>query len=199
MATQITDIVIYKRQSYSLIGKEVVNFGFTWSSGMNAAMINETCYIGCQATYEFINNMFYLKSVVLKERNNDYWPINGIEPIIKNNVGFYNNLNYEYKINGKLRLAKGLIKEYDINIGYPKASSFKKVLDITLEDGRIIEVKDRSKEMELKRGAFKRHYDAGIEEDSISGPYGIFCKEFFESERKTHVIEEAFSLDMDLE
>jgi hypothetical protein len=51
-------------------------------------------------------------------------------------------------------------------------------LDITLKDGRVVEIKDRSEEMEKKRGAFKKAY---------------------ESEEMKKSIEDAFSLDMKLE
>ena len=63
-------------------------------------------------------------------------------------------------------------------MGFQKVAAFKTVLEITLKDGRVIEIKDRSQEIEQKRGAFKRRYESG---------------DCFET------IEEAFSLGMDLE
>jgi hypothetical protein len=62
-------------------------------------------------------------------------------------------------------------------MGYQKPSAFKTVLDITLKGGRVVEIKDRSQEMEERRGAFKKHYESG----------------------NIQSIDEAFSLDMDLE
>lgn len=52
------------------------------------------------------------------------------------------------------------------------------VLDLTFEDGYLKGLKDRSREMEAKRGAFKKRYESG---------------------NTIQRIEEAFSLDMDLE
>jgi len=51
-------------------------------------------------------------------------------------------------------------------------------LDLSLKDGRIVEILDRSEAMERRRGAFKKRYESG---------------------NKFETIEEAFSLDMDLE
>jgi hypothetical protein len=51
-------------------------------------------------------------------------------------------------------------------------------MGITLEDGRVVEIRDRSQEMEQKRGAFKRHYESG---------------------NMLKAIDDAFNLDMDLE
>ena len=63
-------------------------------------------------------------------------------------------------------------------MGYQKPTAFKTVLDITLKDGLLVKINDRSEEMEKKRGAFKKAYESGEMKKSI---------------------EEAFSLDMKLE
>lgn len=63
-------------------------------------------------------------------------------------------------------------------MGCPKASAFKTVLDMSLKDGRIIEILDRSREMEQKRAAVKKRYESGD---------------------KFQAIEESSSLNMDLE
>jgi hypothetical protein len=52
------------------------------------------------------------------------------------------------------------------------------VYDVGLENGRVVELKDRSKEVEEKRGAFKKRYESGD---------------------RFQTTEEAFSLDMELE
>lgn len=61
---------------------------------------------------------------------------------------------------------------------YQKPTAFKTVLDITLKGGRVVEINDRSQEMEENRGAFKQHYESG---------------------NMVQTIDEAFSLNMDLE
>ncbi|MBW2662878.1 MAG: hypothetical protein JRD93_13015 [Deltaproteobacteria bacterium] len=83
---------------------------------------------------------------------------------------------------GKLRIAKGFIDELYIHMGFPKPSAFKTVLDLTFEDGQLKEKKNRSKEMKKKRGAFKKLYNK-------------YCK----SGKIGKAVEEAFSLNMDLE
>lgn len=79
---------------------------------------------------------------------------------------------------GKIRLAKDFPEELYIHMGYQKPTAFKTVLDITLKEGRVVEIKDRSQEMEEKRGAFQKHDESG---------------------NMIQTIDEAFSLDMDLE
>jgi len=79
---------------------------------------------------------------------------------------------------GKIRLAKDFIGELHIHMDYQKPTAFKTVLDITLKGGRVVEINDRSQEMEENRGAFKQHYESG---------------------NMVQTIDEAFSLNMDLE
>jgi hypothetical protein len=67
---------------------------------------------------------------------------------------FVNTAMLLYRFTGKIRLAKDLIKDLYIHMGYQKPTAFKTILDITLKDGRVVEINDRSREMEEKRGAF---------------------------------------------
>jgi hypothetical protein len=79
---------------------------------------------------------------------------------------------------GKIRLARDFINELYIHMGFQKPTAFRTVLDVTINNGKIINIKDRSADMEKKWGAFKKRYENGD---------------------MTETIEEAFSLDMELE
>jgi hypothetical protein len=93
-------------------------------------------------------------------------------------------LNVAIPFTGKIRLAKDFIERLYTHMGYQKPIAFKTVLDITLKVGHVVEIKDRSAEMEKKRGAFKE-----------------CCKSvtFLPRSDKNAFINKAFSLDMDLE
>jgi hypothetical protein len=90
----------------------------------------------------------------------------------------YKGLSLVAAFTGKIRLARDFIEDLNIYTGYQKPTAFKTVLDIILKDGRVVEIKDRSLEMEQRRGALKKQYESGSMMQSI---------------------DEAFSLDMDLE
>jgi len=51
-------------------------------------------------------------------------------------------------------------------------------LDLYIENGQIIQIKDRSKYFKKKRGIFKKRYNSG---------------------KSSEMVEEAFSLSMDIE
>ncbi len=69
-----------------------------------------------------------------------------------------------------------------VNLSSTIRPAFRTVYDLTLEDGRIVELRDRSKEIEEKRGAFNKRYESFQSLESLAGN-----------------IAEAFSQDMDLE
>ena len=141
-------------------------------------MISTGCYRGFYATYELTEEVLYLRSLTLREKNGNYLPIEGIEPLDEDYQTTYHGLSVVVPFAGKIRLAKDFIEELYLHMGYQKPTAFETVLDITLNDGRLVEIKDRSKEMEQKRGAFKKHFESGITFEKML---------------------EAFSLDMDLE
>ena len=58
-------------------------------------------------------------------------------------------------------------------MGFQKATSFKEVYDITIEEGKIIDIKDRSEDVEKKRGAFKKRYESGNIIESIDIAFSL--------------------------
>jgi hypothetical protein len=178
MTAQIEDKVFFRGCEYSLIG---INGGDLFSPeqyGMQPEMIHTACYRGFMPKYELTEQCLYLRELALREKDNNYRPIGGVVPENNSYTGFYTGLDVLIPFTGKIRLAKDLISEFYIHMGYQKATAFETVLDITLEDGRLVEVKDRSEEIKMKRGAFKKSHESG---------------------RMERMIEEPFSLDMDLE
>lgn len=178
MTAQISDTFFFKGDEYSLIGMNGGDLASPEQFGMEANMIDTSCYRGFYATYEFTEEALYLSELTLREKNENYLPIGGIEPEKEDYQATYHGLRVMIPFTGKMRLAKDFIMELYIHMGYQKPTAFKTVLDITLKDGRVVEIKDRSQEMEQKRGAFKQHYESG---------------------NLIQTIDEAFSLDMDLE
>ena len=178
MTAQIHDTFIFKREKYSLIGKKGDDLVSPEQFGMRPEMLSTCCYRGFYTTYELTKTGLYLRELTLREKDRNYLPINGVLPEKKEHTASYHNLSVQVPFSGKIRLAKDFIQELYIHMGYQKPTAFKTIYDVTLENGRVIELKDRSKEMEEKRGAFKRHYESG---------------------NIIQTIKEAFSLDIDFE
>ena len=177
MTAQISDTFLFKGDKYSLIGMTEGVLATPAQFGMEPEMLHTACYRGFYATYELTEEALYLRQLTLRERNGKYLPIGEKRPEKGDYQATYRGLSEVIPFTGKIRLAKDFIEELYIHMGYQKPSAFKTVLDITLKGGRVVEIKDRSQEMEERRGAFKKHYESG----------------------NIQSIDEAFSLDMDLE
>lgn len=178
MTAQISDKFLFKGDQYSLIGMRGTILAHLLEFGMEPTMLSTACYRGFYATYEITEENLYLRELTLRERNKNYLDIGGIEPTMEEYQATYHDLHEVVSFTGKIRLAKELIRGLHINMGYQKTSSFKTILDITVMSGRVAMIKNRSQEMEQIRGAFKKHYESGNMQQTI---------------------DEAFSLDMDLE
>ncbi len=180
MTGQISDTFLFKGDEYSLIGMKGGDLVSPEQFGMEPEHLHTACHRGFYATYELTGEALYLRELTLREKNGRYLRIGDVKPkkSVKYKVARYHGLSVIVPFTGTIRLAKDFIDEFYIHMGYQKPTAFKTVLDITLQHGKVVEVKDRSQEMERKRGGFKEHYESG---------------------NMLERIEEAFSLDMDLE
>jgi len=178
MTAQISDTFVFKGDEHELIGICGDELALPEQFGMEPEMMHTACYRGFYATYELTEEALYLRELTLREKNGNYLPIEGKEPEKEECLATYKDLSVVISFTGKIRLAKDFIEELYVHMGYQKPTAFKTVLDIALKDGRVIEIKDRSKEMKQKRGVFKKHFESG---DMLE------------------TIDEAFSLDMELE
>ncbi len=178
MTAQISDTFLFKDDEYSLIGMQGGDLVSPDQFGMEPEMMHTACYRGFYATYELTEEALYLRELTLREKNENYLPIEGSKPEKAEYQATYRDLSVRVCFTGKIRLAKDFIEELYIHMGYQKPTAFETVLDIALKDGQVTEIKDRSRDIEQKRGAFKKHYKSG---------------------NMIKKIEDAFSLDMDLE
>ena len=178
MTAQISDTFMFKGEEYALVGISGGDLTSPYDFGMTPEALHTACWRGFYSTYEITDEGIFLKDMTMRERDGNYRPINNIMPKVTDGEAHYTDVHILVSFTGKLRLAKDFIDELHIHMGFQKPSAFRKVLDLSFEDGLLKNVKDRSVEMEQKRGAFKKEYES---KGTIEG------------------IDDAFSLDMDLE
>lgn len=178
MTAQISDTFLFKGEEYTLVGMSGGELITPYDFGMKPEALHTACWRGFYSTYEISADEIFLKDMTMREKDGNYKPINNILPEVTDGEAHYLDVHMRISFTGKVRIAKDFINELYIHMGFQKPSAFRKVLDLSFEDGLLIDVKDRSEEMEQKRGAFKKEY---------------------ESKDITEGIDEAFSLDMDVE
>lgn len=178
MTAQVPDKFLFKGEEYVLIGVKGGKLIFPEQFGMTPEMITTACYRGFHCNYELTGEALYLRELTLREKDGNYLPIDGVEPAKWDYMANYTGLDLLVDFTGILRLAKDFIPEFYIHMGFQKATAFRTVLDVTLDAGRVVGIKDRSSDVAHKRGAFKRRYETGDVGQGIA---------------------EAFSLDLELE
>jgi hypothetical protein len=161
MTAQIADTFLYKNENYSLLGIKGGSLISPQQFGMEPVRLSTACYRGFYGTYELTEEALFLKELTLAEKNGNYLPIQGIKPEKSDYQATYHDLNIVVQFTGRIRLARDFIQELYIHMGYQKPTAFKTVYDITLKEGRVTNVKDRSKEIAQKRGNCKKNYESG--------------------------------------
>ena len=151
MTDQIPNTFLFKGEYYELLYIFKGN-GLASPSqfGMEPEMMHTACYSGFYGNYEITNDGLYLKWFSLREKNKNYLPIEGIDPVIYERQAIYKNLNVVVLFTGKIRLAKDPIKAH-----YPNGLAHRTVLDISLVNGRVLKIKDQSEVMKKKRSKNK--------------------------------------------
>ena len=159
MTGQIADKFIYRGAAYDMIGVrggELITpeqFGMTPTAGCTA------CWRGFYVTYELTSEGLYLRELTLYEKNDNYKPIDGVMPVPVGRNMFdwkigdmsYSNLNVRVPFTGKIRIAKDFIEERYVHMGFQAPSAYKTVHDVTLKDGKVVDILDRSREVEKLR------------------------------------------------
>jgi len=200
MTAQIADSFIYQCERHDLIGMtgDAVLFN-PKAFGMNPSPSTSACWRGYYCDYEVKTDGIYLRDLMIHEKSEQrkplngvmlvawprssrspvgqYKPLNGVTPVVDGYGGKYENLNLLVPFTGQLRLARGLIRELSIHMGFQKPTAYEHVFDLTFDKGFLIRTNDRSTEVAERRGEFRKWYatHSGIES-----------------------VAEAFSLDMEL-
>ena len=178
MAVQISYTFLINGDRYALIGMAGGDLVLSKQFGMEPKELPFANHGGFYGMYELTPVGLYLRGLDRNDENGYYLPIEGIDPEKDIDQSTYDDRSVLIPFTGKIRLAKDFINQPRVNVAYQKALAFKTVFDITLKEGQVVGVKDRSWEMEQKRVAIKD------------------CCRFPD---KLERILDAFSLDLDLE
>lgn len=162
MTGQITDQFKYDGEIYELVGIDGESLYAAEDFGITTQMASTACWRGYQASYNCVNGELILDS--LQVRTNNKITINGVAPketVDENGEAWaffnfiYENLSLKTKFTGSILLAKDFIREMYVHMGYQTPESFKKVIEIEVKDGDIINVTDISARMEERRKSGK--------------------------------------------
>ena len=162
MKAPTSDTFYFNRKKYSVIDM----------TGGPVISTDPYCGQRCYKTYTCRKKRLYLTARISRVIYFGYPP----DAIKKLTAGEYlvtEKLREVVHFTGKIRLARDFIEELNIPTGYQKPTAFRTVLDMTLKDGHIVEIKDRSQEMEQGRIVLKQRYESGSAEQSTDETFSL--------------------------
>lgn len=152
--------MFYNGAEYHLIGFEGSDLITAQEFGIEPQPITTACWRGFYLEYRIEEDKLLLDKMTVGATGASMPVINGVPPK-KGDFGatvVYEGLNLPVDFTGIIRIASGFLPEYYVHMGFPKASAFETVLDLTFESGRLTGVEDLSEEMRRKRGQFEERY-----------------------------------------
>jgi hypothetical protein len=182
MTAQIPDEVLLDGERFSLVGMKGDQLFEPQDFGIIPQSASTACWRGYVMKYHFVQDQLILDE--MRVTTNDPRKFNDIVPQQEENLFkyCYKNLNLKVDFTGSILLAKDFIQSMYVHMGFQRPMAFETVVEINIENGTIVHIKDLSKKMAVKR---KKDIQRGARPNSDS-----------EDDIKKW-IEKTFSLDYD--
>lgn len=151
MTGQISDEFVLNGESFSLVGLKGQSLIKPEDLGIIPHFTCTACWRGYVMKYCFTKNRLILDEIRVNVA--DPLKINGVEPQKGDSLFkfHYTNLNLKTNFTGSALLAKDFIQSMYVHMGFQRPIAFKTVVEIQVENGDIILLKDLSKQMEVRR------------------------------------------------
>jgi hypothetical protein len=174
MTAQEPDIFVLEGEEYQLIGIEGTDMPSPLEFGMFPVEISTACYRGFISRYEFAEGQLFLVQMELRDIDDRYLPICGVEPQVGKWSAYYRGLRVAVPFTGTIRLARDFIEERYVHMGFQRPTSYKTVLDLTLEEGKIKNTNDRSADVaELRAHPRRRPPVEGLLTGGITRSFSL--------------------------
>jgi len=165
ITAQIPDEFTINGEKFSLVGLKGQGLFTPEDFGIRPHFTCTACWRGYVMEYNFINNKLVLTG--MRVNVNEPTKINSVEPQKGDSLFkfHYNNLNLKTHFTGSVLLAKDFIQSMYVHMGFQRPMAYKVVVEIEIENGEIISLKDLSKKMEDQR---QKDINKGAEPNSNS-------------------------------
>ena len=153
MTAQIPDSVIYEGEEFSLVGVKGEGLYIPEDFGIEPHFRSTACWRGYVMRYCFNKGQLILDRMLLNTTNP--LKIKGIEPQKLKDIGSfdysYENLSIKTDFTGTILLANDFIQQMYVHMGFQRPIAFRTVVEIQVENGTMISIRDLSKKMEEYR------------------------------------------------
>lgn len=176
MTAQIPDRVIDGDTIFDICGVKGVGLFDPYALGLDPMSVNTACHRGYACTYTVEEKTLFLDGIEIgfdRERLDGGEPdppppLYGVTPELEGQIGYvYTGIHQPMPYSGGLMLGKDFIVELYVHMGFQPAHKFRKVIELLLVDGRVVNSIDRSREMadvRIRRGRAEWDGSNGLDE-----------------------------------
>lgn len=160
MSGRLEDRVWYRGDEYALVESVGGNLITPGQFGMSAVRAGNDRIHNYHIVYELdaLDN-FCLRTLSVNTLNGEYKPVNGIEPRFVRNQAIYENLNVVVPFTGKIRIRHIYYDESAADHCEPGEIPHRmRFLDVSLRNGQLVAIKDRSAEFEIRKRSAAGHF-----------------------------------------
>ena len=168
MTAQVPDAILLDNKPYAIAGVEGGKLFTPQSVGITPGPANTACWRGYVCQYKIINEELLLDELqvaIMKVEGEGSSrkfvqltgpEINGVQPKsaegkFLSSGNLYENLNLQIPFSGTIQAGDGFIRKLYVHMGVQPAWKYETVLEIKLEQGKVISIQDISKQMEAIR------------------------------------------------
>ncbi len=155
MTAQIHDKLTLDGRDFDLVALEGDDLPSPMDFGMYPRPLNTACWRGYHCAF-LVDAAGYLvlDKMTVGSCREGYLPVNGVLP--PEETGIYDSIGIRTTFTGKLQVGGEFLPERYIHMGFHPASAYQVILQLTLEEGRVISVEDLSVRNEAHRDDDRR-------------------------------------------
>jgi hypothetical protein len=144
MTAQLHDVVVYRKRRYAVTG--VVGQGLfdPAEHGLRVQTIHTACWRGYLCEYAVQDNQLFLTALEagMAEPPGELF---GARARLGRAIAAYWPIRVRQPFTGGLLLGAGFIQELYVHMGFAPPWKYRRVLELTFGDGRLLGAEDRSK------------------------------------------------------
>ena len=152
MTGQVPDSLIFKQNSYSIVGLKGEGLPSPFDFGLEPVSPNTANWRGFIMTYIVVENHLNVHEmkVTVKDTKGKAPVINNVKPKLEKDgliLLTYSILKLKTQFTGKILIAKDFIDSMYVHMGFQSPFSFETVIELEFGDGNLLSVRDLSEKM----------------------------------------------------
>lgn len=184
MTSQIPDRIVMDDNPLSIVAySHWIPFN-PKDCGMYTLPLSSACWRGHWCVYKIQDGSLYLDQLTIKTMNDKYPVLNGVSAEDYGYEAVYEKLGLPVSYSGKILGGADFITDYYIHMGFQRPYAYRKLIEFTFEDGKLVSTADHSdiaekirKEIEqnLRSRIYEAEHAADFIHDSFSLDYETKC------------------------